>query len=98
MPFFPSRRLNPPDAGAIQAPREQARADRCCAGPMAIDCVETASRAFARSSSHHLRLAMKLASAHQPTGYVGRLEQRALSRKMGGQIPCDGNKDMPALV
>src|SRR6266478_597211 len=41
---------------------------------------------------------MKLATAHQPTGYVGRLEQRALSRKMGSQIPCYGDKDMPALV
>ena len=41
---------------------------------------------------------MKLATAHQPTGYVGRLEQRALSRKMGSQIPCYGDKYMPALV
>jgi hypothetical protein len=41
---------------------------------------------------------MKLAAAHQPTGYVGRLEQRALSRKMSRQIPCYGDKDMPALV
>ena len=41
---------------------------------------------------------MKFATAHQPTGYVGRLEQRALSRKVGSQIPCYGDKDMPALV
>ena len=41
---------------------------------------------------------MKLAAAHQPTGYVGRLEQRALSRKVGSQIPCYGDKYMPALV
>jgi hypothetical protein len=41
---------------------------------------------------------MKLAAAHQPTGYVRRLQQRALSRKMGSQIPRDGNKDVPALV
>jgi len=26
---------------------------------------------------------MKLAAAHQPTGYVDRLQQRTLSRKMG---------------
>src|SRR4029077_9029725 len=41
---------------------------------------------------------MKLAAAHHPTGYVRRLQQRALSRKMGSQIPRDGNKDVPALV
>ena len=41
---------------------------------------------------------MKFAAAHQPTGYVSRLQERALSRKMGGQIPCDGDKDMPALI
>jgi hypothetical protein len=41
---------------------------------------------------------MKLATAHQPTGDVSRLQERALGRKMGGQIPCDRNKDMPALV
>ena len=65
---------------------------------MALECVETAGQAFAESSSDRLRLAMKLATAHQPTGYVGRLEQRALSRKVGGQIPCYGDKYMPALV
>ena len=66
---------------------------------MATDRVETtASQAFARSSSRLPHLAMKLAAAHQPTGYLGRLQQRALSRKMGSQIPCDGDKNMSALV
>ena len=41
---------------------------------------------------------MKLAAAHQPTGDVRRLQQRALSRKVSSQIPHDGNKNMPALV
>jgi hypothetical protein len=41
---------------------------------------------------------MKLTAAHQPTGYVGRLQQRALSRKVGSQIPCYGDEDMPALI
>jgi len=41
---------------------------------------------------------MKLSAAHQPSCYVGRLQQRALGRKMGSQIPRDGNKDMTALV
>ena len=41
---------------------------------------------------------MEVAAVHQPTGYVRRLQQRALSRKVGSQIPCDGDKDMPALV
>ena len=41
---------------------------------------------------------MKLAAAHQPVGDVGRLQQCALSRPMGSQIPCDRNQDMPALV
>ena len=49
-------------------------------------------------SSLRLRLAMKFSAAHQPTGYVGRLQERALGRKMGGQIPCDGDENMPALV
>jgi hypothetical protein len=43
-----------------------------------------------------LRLAMKLAAAHQPNCYVGRLQQRALGRKMGSQIPRDGNKCVSA--
>jgi hypothetical protein len=42
--------------------------------------VETASRAFA-AVHPNLRLAMKLSAAHQPTGYVGRLQQRTLGRK-----------------
>ena len=41
---------------------------------------------------------MKLAAAHQPSCYVGRLQQRALGRKVGSQISCDHNEDMPALV
>ena len=41
---------------------------------------------------------MKFAAAHQPTGYVRRLQQRALSRKVGSQIPCDGDEDMPAVI
>jgi hypothetical protein len=41
---------------------------------------------------------MKLAAAHQPPGDFGRLQQRALGREVGSQIPCDGNQDMPALV
>ena len=45
-----------------------------------------------------LGLAMKLSAAHQPSCYVGRLQQRALGRKVGSQIPRDGNKDMTALV
>ena len=45
-----------------------------------------------------LGLAMKLSAAHQPSCYVGRLQQRALGREMGSQIPRDGNKDMTALV
>src|SRR6266404_8023881 len=73
-------------------------ADRCWTDPMAIDCVEAANRAFAGNSSDRLRLAMKLATAHQPTGDVGRLQQRALGRKMSRQIPCYGDKGMPSLV
>src|ERR1700719_3734914 len=45
-----------------------------------------------------LGLSMKLSAAHQPSCYVGRLQQRTLGRKVGRQISCDGNKDMPALV
>src|SRR5271165_4757803 len=41
---------------------------------------------------------MKLSAAHQPLRDVGRLQQRALGRKVGRQISCDGDKDMPALV
>src|SRR6266446_1845546 len=90
--------------GSIPKMPEQARLPRAertnrgCADQIAIDSVETASRAFARSSSHRLRLAMKLAAAHQPTGDVGRLQERALGRKMSRQIPCYGDKGMPSLV
>ena len=41
---------------------------------------------------------MKLSAARQPTGYISRLQQRALGWKVGCQIPRDGNKDVPALV
>ena len=41
---------------------------------------------------------MKLSAAHEPLGDVSRLQQRALGRKVGSQIPRDGNKDMTALV
>ena len=65
------------------------------AAPIAIVCVDTASRDFAKNSADRLRFTMNLSAAHQPTGYVGRLQQRAFRRKMGSQIPGDGNKDMP---
>ena len=61
-------------------------------------------RASDRQSTFHRKLtrlpafAVKLAAAHQPTGYIGRLQQRPLSREVRSEIPCDGNKDMPALV
>jgi hypothetical protein len=41
---------------------------------------------------------MKLSAARQPTGNISRLQQRALGWKVGCQISCDGNKDVPALV
>jgi hypothetical protein len=41
---------------------------------------------------------MKLSAAHQPTGYVGRLQQGTLGWEVGRQIPRNGNEDMPALV
>ena len=41
---------------------------------------------------------MKFSAARQPTGYIGRLQQRALGWKVGRQIARDGNEDMPALV
>ena len=41
---------------------------------------------------------MKLSAARQPTGYISRLQQRALGWKVGCQISRDGNKDVPALV
>ena len=41
---------------------------------------------------------MKFTAARQPTGYIGRLLQRALGREVGRQIPRDRNEDMPALV
>jgi len=59
---------------------------------------QTVSRPFTGNSPGRLRLAMKLSAAHQPSCYVGRLQQRALGRKMGSQIPRDGNKNMTALV
>jgi hypothetical protein len=43
-------------------------------------------------------LRLSIAAAHQPSRDVGRLQEGALRRKMGGQISCNGDKDMPALV
>ena len=45
-----------------------------------------------------MRLSMKLSAAHEPLGDVSRLQQRALGRKVGSQIPRDGNKAMTTLV
>jgi hypothetical protein len=36
---------------------------------------------------------IKLSAARQPTGYVGRLQQRALFWKVGRQIPRNGIED-----
>jgi hypothetical protein len=41
---------------------------------------------------------MKFAAAHQPSGYISRLQQRALGWKVGCQISGDSNEDVPALV
>ena len=41
---------------------------------------------------------MEVAAAHQPTGYIRGLQQRALRRKVGSQIPRDSDKNMSALV
>ena len=41
---------------------------------------------------------MNLATAHQPTGYIGRLQQCALGWKVSPQIARGGNKDVSALV
>jgi hypothetical protein len=41
---------------------------------------------------------MEFSAARQPTGYISRLQQRALGWKVGCQVPRDGNKDVPALV
>jgi hypothetical protein len=41
---------------------------------------------------------MKLAPAHQPTSDIRRLQQRALGRKMGSQVPSDRDQDVAALV
>jgi hypothetical protein len=35
---------------------------------------------------------MKFAAAHQPSGYISRLQQRALGWKVGCQISRDGNE------
>src|ERR1700730_2858477 len=59
---------------------------------------QTVSRPFTGNSPGRLRLAMKLSAAHQPSCYVGRLQQSVLGRQMGSQIPRDANKNMPALV
>ena len=41
---------------------------------------------------------MKLAAPHQALGDFGRLQRRALGRRMGGEIARDRNEDVPALV
>ena len=41
---------------------------------------------------------MKLSAAHQPTGYVGRLQQSTPGWEVGRQIPRNANEDMPALI
>ena len=41
---------------------------------------------------------MKFAAAHQPSGYISRLQPRALGWKVGCQIPHDSYEDVPALV
>ena len=41
---------------------------------------------------------MKLSAAHQPTGYVSRLQQSTLGWEVGRQIPRNANEDMPAPV
>ena len=41
---------------------------------------------------------MQLTAAHQPPGNVSCLQERALRWKMGSQITCNRNKDMPTLV
>jgi hypothetical protein len=45
-----------------------------------------------------LGFVMKLATSHQPTGYIGRLQQSALGWKVSRQIARRGNKDVSALV
>ena len=58
----------------------------------------TGAAARPAHSFRRLRLTMKLAAAHQPAGDVSRLQECALSRPMGSQVPRDRNQDMPALV
>jgi len=41
---------------------------------------------------------MNLAAAHQPTGYICRLQQRALCGEVSREIARDGNENMAALV
>ena len=41
---------------------------------------------------------MQLAAPHQAAGDVGRLQRRALGRRMGGEIAGDRNENVPALV
>ena len=41
---------------------------------------------------------MQLAAPHQAAGDVGRLQRRALGRRMGGEIAGDRDEDVPALV
>jgi hypothetical protein len=41
---------------------------------------------------------MKVTASHQAPGDVGRLQSRALSRRMRGEIAGDGDDDAPALT
>ena len=41
---------------------------------------------------------MKLTTAHEPSGDVGRLQFGAFRRRMGSEIAGDRDEDMPALV
>ena len=41
---------------------------------------------------------MQLSAPHQAPGDVGRLQRRALGRRMGGEISGIRNEDVPALV
>jgi hypothetical protein len=47
---------------------------------------------FAWSGKKNGNALMKLSAAHQPSCYVGRLQQRALGREMGSQIPRDSKR------
>ena len=40
---------------------------------------------------------MQLAAPHQAVGDVGRLQRRALGRRMGGEIAGDRNENVPEM-